>query len=194
MGWEGRLLSRAVVAGVNALLFAPFFSWRLIENVTSSLDLYFRKFEFNASVYYLVRAVGFWWKGYNVIHIAGPTLAIAALVLMALVVRWHARRPANGDEFFTAALLMHTAYLACATTVHPWYLTSLVGYAVFSRYRFAVVWSGLAVLSYAAYGRADFSENPGLIALEYAVVYSWLLAELAGVFRRKFPSKSTAFW
>lgn len=196
LGWGRAIGFAAVVAVVNALLFAPFFSWKLVENVASSLGLYFQKFEFNASVYYLVRAAGYRITGYNVIANAGPLLAGAALVLMALVVRWHERQPVRpaGVAFFAALLLMHTAYLALATTVHPWYLTSLVGYAAFTRFRYAVVWSAVAVLSYAAYGGPGVRENFWLLTLEYAVVYFWLFAELTAFFRTKFPSKSTARW
>lgn len=194
LGWRHAVGYAAVVGAVNALLFAPFFSWELIANVAASLDLYFQKFEFNASVYYLVRAAGYRVVGYNVIQDAGPLLAAVALLLMGFVFRWQNRHPDSEPRFFTAVLLVHTAYLACATTVHPWYLTSLVGYTVFAPLRYAVVWSGLVVLSYTAYGGPGVRENGGLLILEYAVVYFWLLAELTAFFRTKFPSKSTARW
>lgn len=191
LGW-GRAVGFTAIAGaVNLLLFAPFFSWKLVENVASSLNLYFQKFEFNASVYYLVRAVGYRIAGYNVIANAGPLLAGVALALMAIVVRWH-ERTSSGVAFFTAFLLMHTAYLALATTVHPWYLTSLVGYAVFTRFRFVGVWSAMAVLSYTAYGGLGVRENFWVLTLEYVVVYFWLFAELAAFFRTKSPLKPTA--
>lgn len=192
MGWGRTAGFAAVVGMVNALLFAPFFSWELVENVASSLDLYFQKFEFNASVYYLVRAAGYRLVGYNVIRDAGPLLAAVALLLMGFVFRWQNRQSNSGPAFFTAILLVHTAYLAFATTVHPWYITSLVGYAVFTPLRYAVVWSGLVVLSYTAYGAAGVRENGWLLTLEYGVVYFWLLAELRAFFRTKSPLKSTA--
>ncbi len=195
LGWGKSLWFGAVVVGLNALLFAPFFSLELVRNVASSLGLYFQKFEFNASVYYLVRAIGFWLEGYNIIQFAGPGLALVALALMGLVVFWDWKGgvlQSKNPDFWQRVLFLHAVYLFCATTVHPWYLVSLVGYSVFTRFRFAVVWSGLVVLSYAAYGRAGFSENYGLLGLEYAGVYGWLGLELAGFFRIKFPSKSTA--
>lgn len=194
LGWERAVGYTAVVGAVNALLFAPFFSWTLVENVASSLNLYFQKFEFNASVYYLVRAVGYRLVGYNVIQNAGPLLAAVALLLMGFVIRWQNRQPDSGSTFFKAILLLHTTYLAFATTVHPWYVTSLVGYAVFTPFRYAVVWSALVVLSYTAYGATEVQENSWLIALEYVVVYFWLFAERGAFLRTKLPSKSTARW
>lgn len=195
LGWGKSLSFGALALGLNALLFAPFFGLDLVRNVASSLDLYFQKFEFNASLYYLVRAVGFWLEGYNIIQFAGPGLALAALALMGFVVLrdWKGGVfQSKNPDFWQSVLFLHAIYLFCATTVHPWYLVSLVGYSVFTRVRFALVWSGMVMLSYAAYGRDGFSEKFWLLGLEYGVVYGWLAVELAAFFRMKFPSKSTA--
>jgi alpha-1,6-mannosyltransferase len=58
------------------LMFLPFLSNELISNFFSSLDLYFQSFEFNASIYFLVREVGYWIKGWNTIQFIGPAMAI----------------------------------------------------------------------------------------------------------------------
>jgi hypothetical protein len=75
-------------------------------------------------------------------------------------------------------LLMLTAYYALATTIHPWYLTLLVGLAVFSRFRYPLVWGGLAVLSYAAYRTSAYTENLWLVALEYVLTFGVLGLEI----------------
>jgi alpha-1,6-mannosyltransferase len=71
-----------------------------------------------------------------------------------------------------------TVYLLLSTTVHPWYITTLVALTAMSHFRFAAVWSGLAILSYAAYRTSAYTESLWLITLEYAIVFIWLTVEL----------------
>ncbi|PIX09489.1 MAG: mannosyltransferase, partial [Flavobacteriaceae bacterium CG_4_8_14_3_um_filter_34_10] len=54
------------VLGTVLLLFLPFLSTAFIENFTATLSLYFSSFEFNASIYYLIRWVGFETVGWNI--------------------------------------------------------------------------------------------------------------------------------
>lgn len=185
LGWGRSVAFGLVVAAVNVGLFLPFLSTELIQNFGSSLNLYFQKFEFNASIYYLVREAGFWWKGYNVIAKAGPwLLAISALGIGYLALR----RPVSSEFPWTKLLFIHTLYLALATTVHPWYLTYLVAFAVLTPFRYPLVWSATAILSYATYANSDFRENLFLTTLEYLLVYGWLIWEL----RRQASSRVSA--
>jgi alpha-1,6-mannosyltransferase len=180
LGWEQRIGLSAVCLGVLGITFTPFLSGDLLQNVASSVNLYFQKFEFNASLYYLVRAIGYWFYGYNVIGWAGPGLSAGAAAGMLLIA--FARRL----DFFDAALLMLGLYFACATTVHPWYVCSLVALSGLTRHRFAVLWSALVPLSYHLYAQQPFHENPWLIALEYTLVGGWVLGEI--VFSSKIAS------
>jgi hypothetical protein len=127
--------------------------------------LYFRSFEFNASVYYLLRAGGYWLTGYNQIARIGPALALGSGAWI-LLLTFGEKRPTWGT-LPAALLLLLTGYYLLATIVHPWYLTPLVALSVFTRYRYTFVWSGLVVLSYAAYQTTAYTEQPGLLALEY---------------------------
>lgn len=175
----GRRFARyaALSVGTLLLLFSPFISLELIRNISQSLNLYFRSFEFNASLYYLLRPVGYWLTGYNQIALLGPALAlIGALIGLALAGR--ERRPRLATLPRTLLLLL-TAYYAFATTVHPWYLTVLIGLSALSGFRFPLVWGGLAVLSYAAYRTSNTTENPWLIAGEYALTFAVLGLEYA---------------
>ena len=151
-----------------AALFEPFLSLELVQNIGRSLNLYFRNFEFNASFYYLARAGGEWLTGYNQIARLGPALALLT-ALGGLLVAATERRPAWAT-LPRALLLLLTLYFLLATTVHPWYLAPLVLLSTFTRARYALVWSGMVVLSYAAYRTSAYTENLGLVALEYTVV------------------------
>ena len=166
----------AVVLGVLLGLFAPFVSVALVLNISRSLNLYFRSFEFNASLYYLLRAVGYRLTTYNEIARIGPALALAAAGF-GLGLAWRERRPTLAS-LPRALLLLLTGYYALATTVHPWYLTPLVALAPFTRFRYPLVWGGAAVLSYAAYQSAAYTENLGLVGLEYCLAFGVLAWEL----------------
>ena len=65
---------------VFALSFLPFLNSALLEHFSATLALWFQKFEFNASLYYVVRWVGFQVKGYNIIATAGKILPLIAVV------------------------------------------------------------------------------------------------------------------
>lgn len=166
----------AVVAVVVLLLFWPLLSVEVLRNIWQSLDLYFQRFEFNASVYYLLRWLGFQLTGYNQIAVIGPLLSLATLFVilsMAAVKRLGSVRRLAG--YMAAAL---TVYLLLATTVHPWYITTLVALTTLSQFRYAIVWSCLAIFSYYAYRTSAYTENLWLVALEYTLVGIWLVAEL----------------
>ena len=80
---------------------------------------------------------------------------------------------------FLFALLI---YFAFANIVHPWYVSSLVALCVFTNFRFPILWSGMVVLTYYTYLTDAYTENLYLVALEYAVVYGYLVWELVHSF------------
>ena len=140
----------------------------------SSLSLYFQKFEFNASVYYLVREIGFAVKGYNIIQVAGSYLAVFTF-LAILLFAYYSHRSMSWAKAMLWALVI---YLFMATTVHPWYVTPLVALVVFTNYKFPVVWSMAVILSYAGYSQAGYTENIYLVIAEYTVVVFTMIWDL----------------
>ncbi len=165
VGWRRAGQYTGWVALFSVLLFAPFLNLTLLLNMLESIDLYFRKFEFNASVYYLVRAVGYWLTGYNVVSQIGLWLSLLTTVLLLVIAFAKQHAPP------VRLLWMLTVYLAMATTVHPWYVTTLVAVAVFARpLSYALLWSGLVWLSYSAYQTLPIREQPVLLLLEYVPV------------------------
>lgn len=164
LGWQKGILYALLTGILTAALFAPFASWQLARNVFSSINLYFQKFEFNASVYYVLRAIGYWIKGYNAIERIGFWLSVTT----TLSVLWIALRWRTAASVQLVATL--TLYFAFATTVHPWYITTLVAASVFTRFRYPVVWSTLIPLSYFTYHAQPYRENLWLTAVEYGIV------------------------
>lgn len=177
LGWKRGLLYASATVAFTVFLFLPFLSLELVRNVFSSLDLYFQKFEFNASIYYLVRAVGYWLVGYN--PIAGVGFALFVLIGVAvLYIAFRTKSPRSGTAFSLNILATLSLYWLLATTVHPWYITSLVAISLFTPFRYPLIWSGVIILSYATYQTASYTENLWLTALEYGLVvgvgvYEW---------------------
>lgn len=186
LGWRRASFYGGLTAFTLLLIFLPFVSLDLLRNISRSLTLYFNKFEFNASVYYVLRAIGYRITTYNEIARIGPALALLT-TSVALGLAWR-EKPITWARLPHTLLLMLAGYYFNATVVHPWYLVPLVALSVFSTYRFALVWSGMVVLSYAAYQTTAYTENLGLLTLEYVVV----LAVLGWDFLHRKQSSSRA--
>ncbi len=170
LGWKKGIIYASLVGLFTALLFLPFLDRMLIEKLFSSVNLYFQKFEFNASVYYLVRAVGFKIFGYNIIGTAGKIMAFLTFSGV-LFVSWKSK------NLFVGALTILTLYFAMATTVHPWYVTNLLVIAIFTSFRYPILWSYTAFFSYATYQTNLYQENLYLVALEYLLVLGMMIYE-----------------
>ncbi len=175
-GWKTTLQPGAWMAFCFGLCWLPFLSPGLVH-IFSSLNLYFQTFEFNAGVYYLLREAGHRIHGYNVIGTLGPALGLTVL-LTVLVLAWLGRKRAV--PLVRLMLPALTVYFGLATIVHPWYVTGLVALGVFTPWKYPIVWSGMVVLSYAAYRQVPYHEDLRWVFAEYGVV---LLAILYDVYR-----------
>ena len=169
----------AIVAITTILLFAPFYSSEFINNYAQTVGLWFQNFEFNASIYYVAREIGYLFRGYNEIAIIGKVIPII-VVLFVLIMAFF-RKNKTTVELFSAMLLVLSFYYFTTTTVHPWYLATLLILSVFTKYKFPLVWSFVIILSYLAYinlNKADKSENLWVIGLEYIIVYGVFIWEV----------------
>ncbi len=162
----------SVVGFTTLILFAPFFSIKFINNYAQTIALWFNNFEFNASIYYLAREIGYWITGYNEIAIIGKILPL--FVVIFVIGLTFLRREITTEKLIVHMLFAFTIYLFLSTTVHPWYIATLLILGVFTSYKFPFVWSFFVILSYASYsaiGTSDKSENLYIVALEYSVVF-----------------------
>jgi hypothetical protein len=140
-----------------------------------SVKLWFNNFEFNASIYYIIRGIGYLLEGYNIIQKAGPTLALITMAGIGIIWWFYIRKPSFG--WATAMLSVLTVYFLMSTTVHPWYLGTLLALSVISLHRYPVVWTCLVFLSYSHYQGGEKAENYWLIATEYILLFSWMILE-----------------
>ncbi|WP_422359197.1 glycosyltransferase family 87 protein [Reichenbachiella sp.] len=175
LGWRKSLLSYFLIGFVLVIFFLPFLSLEIVAGLGSGLDLFFRKFEFNAGLFFLVREMGFWIKGYDVVQTAGPWLSVIALVL---IVSYSVFIVNNKTEWAKAFSIVLFIQLLFATTVHPWYIIPLLAFSSITKFAFPLVWSGLIFLSYLGYSDQGYQHPLSWIALEYVVVIGLAAFEL----------------
>lgn len=171
--WLKFFILTGLLFGLGFLLFYDTYS---LDHFTTSLKLYSSTFEFNAGIYYLLRTIGYYFVDYNPIKTLGPVLSFigfSGLIYLLL------RKPLKSMQaLFTALLLGMSWYYFFAMIVHPWYITPLVLFSVFTTYRFAVFWTFLVTLSYFAYSQSDFNENYLLLLMEYLFLFGVIFYEM----------------
>lgn len=178
IGSVGRLLLFYLVIAITTILtFLPFLSTEFYQKYIETTGLWFQKFEFNASIYYVIRWIGYKIVGWNIIETAGIALALAIFIgVMGIALL---RKNENMQPLFTSILFAVSFYFLLSTTIHPWYIATPLLLSIFTKYRFPILWSYVVVLSYSAYGRQGFDENLWLVGLEYALLITAVIWELS---------------
>ena len=150
VGWGGRASALLAVAGwvkLYPFVLFPFlwrrFGWRAVwpgiivalalaipyaaafvpGNIRTSLDLYARLFEFNAGLYYGIKEVFLFFTGADWSKQIGPALRLMFLIGLPVVYAFDTRFKWPLARAFLVTIGL---YLLLATTVHPWYLLSLL--------------------------------------------------------------------
>jgi alpha-1,6-mannosyltransferase len=179
LGWRKAIVYYLIISIFTLLLFMPLYNATFLPNLKSSLDLYNKKFEFNASIYYLVREVGFWIRGYNWGQFTTPYLnAIVLISIGFLFLKQKKTETFNLESFFTNCLFAYSMYCLCAATVHPWYAAFALFFSIFTKFRYPSVWTYFIGLTYIHYAYGIYLENYWVIALEYLVVIGLVVFEL----------------
>ena len=165
-----------IVFTTIVILFLPFYSSTLIANYSNSVGLWFRNFEFNASFYYIAREIGYLFRGWNEIAIIGKIMPVLTILFLGIITFF--RKNTTIKELITALLFGLSFYYFTTTTMHPWYVATLVILSVFTKYRFPIIWSIVIIFSYQAYSNFPWQENLWFVCLEYVIVYGFLIWEL----------------
>lgn len=178
LGWK-KSIRYFLILGITLLVcFSPLLNPTFFHNFANSLDLYFQKFEFNASIYYILRWLGLQLKGYNMISVLGPSLALVVLLSICYRAFKEQVQLFNYKNIFHVFLFAISIYVFLATTIHPWYVSMPLVLCIFTRFRFPILWSGLIMLTYINYSYGEYQENLWIVGLEYVLVFSFLVWEL----------------
>lgn len=166
-----------LVVGITVLItFLPFLSSEFVAHFSETIALWFQNFEFNASIYYVIRWIGFQIVGWNLIETVGKILPIIVLLFIVGIALF--RKNKTRQQLLTAMLFAISFYFLLSTTVHPWYVATPLLISIFTKYKFPIVWSFMVMLSYSAYGRDGFDEQFWMVALEYIVVIGFAVWEI----------------
>ena len=170
--WKYGIKVLVIFIAASLLIFSPLFIGLNYDEFLSSIDLYFRKFEFNAGLYYVLRWLGFQVTGYNLIAYIGPLLGLSFMIItLWITIKEKTKTP------ITFLYLVMLTYLLLATTIHPWYLSIPLFCSIFIRSKVAVVWSCLIWLTYINYSYPEYHENLYVVAFEYFTLGFYMMYE-----------------
>ena len=106
------------------LVWYPFFISEAIPNMYASLELYTTFYEFNAGLYYSTKYAISALTGVDYSKTIGPALQVT--FLLSLPVVWM-RSFVKQWPIAKSIVVLLGVFLVLSTTVHPWYLTPLLG-------------------------------------------------------------------
>lgn len=170
------ILFSCIAISVTLVLFIPFLSSELITNYTNSIGLWFDNFEFNASFYYILREIGYLFRGYNEISIIGKIGPILTVLLIGVFL--FKKKQKDFIQLISSMMFILSFYYFTSTTIHPWYISTILILSIFTKYKFPLIWSFLIIISYQAYANTPWKENFYYVAIEYILLYICLFYEL----------------
>ncbi len=182
VGLKNRKWWMSIVAVIIAMMtLIPMLNHSFIDGMRKSLDLYFRHFEFNASIYFIARQIGIWIYGYNTIAFTGLILAVFSFISIILLSFFGVWKNWSLEKTF---LFILTVYLLLATTVHPWYILPLIAFGLLSNYRYPIVWSFLIFVTYIGYTKNGFELPILAVIIEYGIWACFMFFELRKSFNQ----------
>ncbi|MEM8847031.1 MAG: mannosyltransferase [Bacteroidota bacterium] len=179
LGFKKSVGFYALVLTTCIALLAPFYTPIFVDNYSETVGLWFSNFEFNAGIYNGVKSIGVYFfeaKPWELIKTYGK-ITVLSVVAIALIFTFF-RKNENFNTLIKSMLWVLFAYLVLSSTVHPWYVIFLLTLTIFTEYKFPILWTLVVILSYWAYSNPDFTENLGLLTIEYLAVFALFIYEL----------------
>ena len=187
------LCSQTLILSLISYLY--FVDQQLISSYSESLGLWFSTFEFNVSIYYVLREIGYWMVGYNAIAFIGKLLAAVIFFTVMCISFWKYKQN-KAEEFLKKMSVIFLIYFLLATTVHPWYLILPLSLGIINRNfltkQLLLIWSATVVLSYASYKIKMVEESAIILVIEYSLIYLIVLKHLFLSFISRFSTSHSA--
>ena len=144
-----------------------------LPNFYNTIKLWFSNLEFNGSIYYVIRYLGYKIKGYNIIKSVGFIAPLITTITMLYLIfnKKNKKIKTTLEDMF---LLLCLFYLI-SMVVHPWYIITILYLGLFTKYNFQIIWSALIFLTYSAYKNSKVEENFYLIGLEYIIALGFFI-------------------
>jgi len=155
-----------------------------IENFGNSVRLYFQVFEFNSFILHYYIQYGIAETGWNLTKTYGPQLSrIAIGLIMTLALYGQIN---DWEKLFRRMTIAFFLYLLFSSTLHPWYVLTMLALSIFTNYTFPLLWSFLIFFSYVFYNYNDSSafEVRTIVNIEYIVLIGLFIYEMI---KRKSP-------
>jgi alpha-1,6-mannosyltransferase len=159
-----------------ALLFSPLLISDGSQKIWQSMRLFQSTFEFNGSIYNIVKWFSGFFVDYNPIAYVGPFLNLIAFLAIAFYcIKINVQ---NYEKLLLGIIHVYLIYLLTQNVVHPWYIIPAFGVSLLTNSKIFLIWTGLVFLSYHAYSNEDYTESAFLIGVEYSILLVVILFEL----------------
>lgn len=165
-------MTAIIVLLISNLMLNETFALNLLDSVNS----WFVSFQFNASIFYVINEIGWSLKGYDTIETVGPFLS--KLTFIGILLISFLRKYREDADLFKTSLFVLSLYFIMSTTVHPWYIGTVLAISIFTPYMYGILWSALVMLSYAAYQQIIVEENTVLLFVEYGLLFLLMAIEI----------------
>ncbi len=154
----------------------------IVSHLLESVYLYYHNFEFNASLWYLIREGAKHFSQDNLVETVGKGLAVCTLLSILLFVA--REKQITLDRFPHAVMAIYLLFFLFAQAVHPWYVAPLVAWTLFSGRKFVLIWTALLPFTYLTYQVFPYQEPLWVAGGEYGLMLFVMAIEEIAI-RRK---------
>ena len=174
--WRNMNLKTIIIVTVSILTlviltFLPFYNGTMINHIYSSIQLYFGVFEFNSFVYKINNVLPEWTRKYYTQLLKLCFLGIYGYLFFIKKIF----RKISLNE---GILLVLTIYFMLSSSVHPWYIGSILVFGLLSRYyKYLMVWLFLLPWTYITYKQSPYDQYWSISIVTYIIVIGILIVE-----------------
>ncbi len=171
----GQVVKYSCIAAFFLLVFfLPIYPY--FDHFMESIRLYFKKFEFNGSVFEIWKGIDYLRFGFdNIDHISIYLSSFFLLVLIVLSTKYIVAR---NEDLLKTMFWIWMFYLLFSSTVHPWYILPIFVISLLRSNLIGFVWSLLVILSYSAYHDQANEYRYVFLSIEYVLLLLTVVFEI----------------